>query len=296
MIDLHLHTKHSDGTDSVKELLENVENANLDIISITDHDSIDAYFELEDENLRKIFSGKIITGVEMKTHYNGTPIEVLGYGVDYNKLRIHKMPMYEIQTKALEEFKERGRKLGFKFDENISISKTDNMRKFASFTFAQEIFKYEENLKILFSIGEKCDPATFYRVHASNKKSVFHMDETVHYLSFKDTIDRIHEAGGLAFLAHPLLYPYENNNKFEEIEKILNEYKLDGLECEYPLFSREERDTLESLCRKYNKFTSGGTDYHAKAKPNISIGTGIDNNININNEYIDSWINKVKIV
>ena len=88
----------------------------------------------------------------------------------------------------------------------------------------------------------------------------------------------------------------ENNNKFEEIEKILNEYKLDGLECEYPLFSREERDTLESLCRKYNKFTSGGTDYHAKAKPNISIGTGIDNNININNEYIDSWINKVKIV
>ena len=110
MIDLHLHTKHSDGTDSVKELLENVENANLDIISITDHDSVDAYFELEDDNLRKIFSGKIITGVEMKTHYNGIPIEVLGYGVDYNKLRIHKMPMYEIQTKALEEFKERGRK------------------------------------------------------------------------------------------------------------------------------------------------------------------------------------------
>ena len=77
MIDLHLYTKHSDGTDSVTELLENVENANLDIISITDHDSVDAYFELEDENLRKIFSGKIITGVEMKTHYNGIPIEGL---------------------------------------------------------------------------------------------------------------------------------------------------------------------------------------------------------------------------
>lgn len=41
---------------------------------------------------------------------------------------------------------------------------------------------------------------------------------------------------------------------------------------------------------------SDGTDYHAKSKPNINIGTGIDNNINIKNEYIDSWINKVKIV
>lgn len=43
MIDLHLHTNHSDGTDTVKELLQNAQNNNLEIISITDHNSVGAY-------------------------------------------------------------------------------------------------------------------------------------------------------------------------------------------------------------------------------------------------------------
>ena len=47
MIDLHMHTIYSDGTDSVEELLKKANALNLDIISITDHDSCDAYYELE---------------------------------------------------------------------------------------------------------------------------------------------------------------------------------------------------------------------------------------------------------
>ncbi len=43
MIDLHIHTNHSDGTDSVKELLEKAENKKIEVISITDHNKIDTY-------------------------------------------------------------------------------------------------------------------------------------------------------------------------------------------------------------------------------------------------------------
>ena len=115
-------------------------------------------------------------------------------------------------------------------------------------------------------------------------------------IDLNETIKRIHEAGGLAFLAHPLLYPYENNNKFDEIEKILKNYQLDGLECEYPLFNGEEREKLKAICKKHNKYISGGTDYHAKNKPNIEIGKGIDGNIQIEKELIDHWIDKVKLI
>ena len=296
MIDLHMHTLHSDGTDTVEELLTNAENHGLEIISITDHDSVDSYKILEDEKIRKLFSGKIIIGAELKTHYNGIPIEVLGYGVDYKTLRIHKMDLQMIQENALKEFKRKGKELGFKFDDSISIDVNNPRRRFASFTFAIEIFKYEENKKLLFSMGPECDEATFYRVHASNKNSVFYSDETMYYISFEETIKRIHEAGGLAFLAHPLLYPYENDNKFDEIEKILKKYELDGLECEYSLFNEKERAELKSLCRKYNKYISGGTDYHAKNKPNIEIGRGIDGNIQIGKKLIEDWINKVKLI
>ena len=137
MIDLHMHTNNSDGTDSTEELLLNAEKNKLNIISITDHDSIEAYYDIEKNNLRNL-------GAELKTHYNKVPIEVLAYGVDYTKLKIKKIEMYDIQVVALEEFKRRGKKLGLKFDDTIQISKTDNMRKFASFTFATEIFKYED--------------------------------------------------------------------------------------------------------------------------------------------------------
>lgn len=43
MIDLHIHTSHSDGTDTVEELLKNAEKKHIEVISITDHDSIDTY-------------------------------------------------------------------------------------------------------------------------------------------------------------------------------------------------------------------------------------------------------------
>ena len=47
MIDLHIHTNHSDGTDDIITLLKKAEQAKLEIISITDHDEIGAYFELQ---------------------------------------------------------------------------------------------------------------------------------------------------------------------------------------------------------------------------------------------------------
>lgn len=54
MIDLHTHTNHSDGTDSVEELLKNAEKSNIEILSITDHDSVGAYFELEKKPIEDV--------------------------------------------------------------------------------------------------------------------------------------------------------------------------------------------------------------------------------------------------
>ena len=86
MIDLHMHTTYSDGTDNLEMLLKNAENKKLEIISITDHDSVDAYYELEkNSELRKLYSGEIIVGTELKTFYGNVPIEILAYGIDYKK-------------------------------------------------------------------------------------------------------------------------------------------------------------------------------------------------------------------
>lgn len=56
MIDLHMHTKHSDGTDSIKEILQKAEKNSLKLISITDHNTVKGYFELENLNTKDYFS------------------------------------------------------------------------------------------------------------------------------------------------------------------------------------------------------------------------------------------------
>ena len=85
--DLHIHTKHSDGERSVQDLLKYAKQKNLRKLSITDHDCVDAYFELENENVRKIFNGEILIGCEFVCVVDRVPIEVLGYGFDYKKIK-----------------------------------------------------------------------------------------------------------------------------------------------------------------------------------------------------------------
>lgn len=289
MIDLHLHTNHSDGTDTVENLLTNAELNKLNIISITDHDSVTAYKELND--YKDIYSGIIIPGVELKTFYNGIPMEVLGYGIDHEKINIHQVDTYEVQSIILDKFKTIGKSIGLKFDDSISVSKTDPSRLYAAITFAKEILKYEENKNILLNYGPEFEETEFYRVHSSNKESIFYFDESTFGEPLDKTVASIHDAGGLAFLAHPLLYPF--TDKFASIEEILINYDLDGLECIYPLFSEEDRTKLIELAKKHNKYISGGTDYHGNNKPNIKIGSGIDNNTLITDEIINNWISKV---
>ena len=76
LIDLHIHTNRSDGQYSTKEILQFCNDKNLEIISITDHDTIQPYRDLENLD---IYTGKIITGVELSFGLNGRLFDILGY-------------------------------------------------------------------------------------------------------------------------------------------------------------------------------------------------------------------------
>lgn len=295
MIDLHMHTNHSDGTDSVEELLKNAEKKNLEIISITDHDSVGAYFELEkNPQLMSLYSGKLIIGTELKTCYNHVPVEVLGYGIDYKKLRIHKIDDEKMQKELLEKMKNISDSLGLKYDkESTYIDRSDPTKQWGAFVMGTELLKFDENKEILNKIGKEFTAASFFRDHQSNLDSPFYLDETYASLDINEIISRIHEVGGLAFLAHGYIYPFKN--KDELIEEILSTTDIDGMECIYTEFSDEEIKKAYNLCKKYNKFMSGGTDYHAKNKPDIELGTGRNNNVKIEKNFIEDWVDKVSV-
>lgn len=293
MIDSHLHTNHSDGLDSVEELLKNAEKNNLEIISITDHDSVGAYHEMEkNPNLRSLFSGKIIPGVELKTHYKNVPIEVLGYGIDPNKIKIHKIDQELMQKDILNNFipileKE---KLIFNKDE-LYIDRSNPAKQWAAFVTATELLSHPENQEKIEKIGT-FDATSFYRAHQSNPKSIFYVDETKYSIEINDAIKRIHEAGGLAFLAHGWVYPYPDVPAV--LEELAKTTKLDGFECMHSNYTKEQIEDIKALCRKYNKYMSGGSDYHAGNKPDIKMGTGKNNNIAPTLDLVGDWIDKVR--
>lgn len=292
MIDLHLHTKHSDGTDSVEELLSNAEERKLEIISITDHDSIGAYIELENNpDIRKNFSGEIVIGSEIKSIFNDVNIEILAYGIDYKKIEIKKEDRSVVQKDILKHFINVAKNLGLKVDENIKTDVNDPNKIYACWVLYDEITKYKENKEIIDRLGG-IDRNTFYREHEGNRNSPFYYNTSKYYDDCQTLIDKIHKSGGLAFLAHGLIYSFED--KKAAVEEILKTSTIDGLECIYPLFSKEEQEYMISLCKKYNKLISGGSDYHAKNKPTTFMGTGINNNINVEKNIVENWINNVR--
>ena len=82
MIDLHCHSIFSDGDLTPNELLKKANELHLSYFSITDHNNCLAYEDLETNN----FNGILIPGVEIVTSFENHIIEILGYGIDTNKI------------------------------------------------------------------------------------------------------------------------------------------------------------------------------------------------------------------
>ena len=81
--DLHMHSVHSDGTYEVKNLLDYAKTKGLDIVALTDHDSVEGVSEAVDYG--KKIGIKVIPAMELSTYYNGESVHVLGYFINVIK-------------------------------------------------------------------------------------------------------------------------------------------------------------------------------------------------------------------
>jgi len=284
MIDLHTHTTYSDGTDSVKELLKNANDINLEVISITDHDTCNSYFEMDGFDVEEYYNGKIIVGCEFTASFGDRLIEVLGYGFDYKKItkylenNFSKEKQREISFICFKRFIDKIEKYGlvYNLDKN-------NYTSLINMYF--ELIKYPENREIIKEdIWEWF--SDFYRKGLTNKNSVLFLNKAEFIPSVNEVVNVIHDAGGIAFLAHPYQYKYDDTEEF--LEKIYNETILDGIECFYTTFSSKQIEYLVNFAKQRDLLISGGSDYHALNKKNHDLGTGRGNLI-INKNIIDNW-------
>lgn len=286
MIDLHVHTTTSDGSDEPKEILIKAQQAGLKYIAITDHDSIGAYEKLKDININNYFEGKLIPGCEFSAVHNGKPIEILGYGIDLDAISrtgiVSDEKFYERENDYLKRMLEVCRNLNIKYSDNLSIKG----KYFATQTLHADIRKYPEN--------EQCFPKeiweslnAFYRTCVNNPDSPFFLDQMKDFLTVEEAAAIIKNAGGKSFLAH--LYGYFADDHQDFLNSIVSLNALDGIECYHSLHSIERTKYLLNYCTEHKLYSSGGSDYHGKLKPTVNLGESIANT-RIPFDILEPWL------
>lgn len=290
MIDLHMHSQYSDGTDTVTDILQKGNEKKLEIISLTDHNSCKGYIEMETMDIDSLFQGRIICGCEFTTTFDQRLIEVLGYGFDYKKVQEYLDAIYneETGTKNVQILFHR---LVSLFDQyhlqydiqHLHYPMADN--DFFEISFYEEVIRYPENLK---RIDEDIFAtfSDFFRKGLANPKSKLFLNAIEFKPSIHEIIHVIHEAGGIAFLAHPYQYKFPDTEEF--LDKLVRETELDGLECFYTTFTDEQSDYLVHFVKEHHLLMSGGSDYHGTNKKNHDLGCG-KGNLSISKEIIQPW-------
>lgn len=285
MLDLHMHTRYSDGSDEVSMVLEKAEKLKLKCIAITDHNTCLEYNELKDEKIRSLFSGKIIPGVELNTKVLGIPIEILGYNVDTDLLQKYidetymsneercKLEVERLYNKCISEGILLPEDFVEKYDESMYASK-----------YLHSLITKDENNKKLIDEDSWKDSNIFYRRYMSVPTSKFFVDMDDILPSFEKASEIVKKSGGMVFIPHIFEY---GENSIKILNYILDNYKFDGIECYYRNFTQEKTDFLLDICKKHNLYKSGGSDYHGKNKPGVEIGTG-EGNLNVPDDII-TW-------
>ena len=291
MIDLHIHTVNSDGDFKTKEILEKAELKKLKIISITDHNNINAYRDLEEVDISSAYSGKIIPGVELEFCYQGRLFDMLGYGINLDVMRESEIikrgfvhSTVDKETSILNHLKSICDDLKISYTKDLKINSAHNM---ANDVLLDDIIGYEENKAILDSLGIY-DRSTFYRKHFCEPSSPFYIDNTQNAYDVYYVTSLIHKAGGKAFFAHPFVYGLDNIVSI--IDTFREEGIIDGIECCHRKHNEEQINFLLGYCDQYGLLKSGGSDFHIEEH---YLGYANRGKYALTEEIIDDWVNDV---
>lgn len=292
VIDLHMHSVHSDGTFTTKELLAMLWDKDADIISFTDHDSVGCYYDLRDGAAALYPDVTLIPGVELSCRVDGFLRDMLGYGISVDKMAAYLERKYSPenrirkQQQVLDRFKEICRSKHLLFDEDIRA--TEGKKAEGYTVMYMELNRHPENIERYPFLA---DCTRLYWDYFANRSSEFFVDETFDLPSFEEAVDVIHQSGGMAFLAHPFVYGL-TDEQTEELVRHAVDAGIEGMELKHQSNRPGHVEKLLRLADRYHLLLSGGTDFHGLNKPGIKLVTAFGN-MQVEYEEIAPWIHSI---
>jgi len=257
MLDLHTHTTASDGQYAPGMLVRKAKQQGITTLAITDHDSVDGLLEGKEEAERQGI--EYIPGIEISVK-SENEMHILGYFIDY------KAPVIQ---KACDQFvqfrRERtGRIIEYLKNCGILITQEEVEKKAGLKVVGRPHFA-----QVLLEKGYVGSMReAFDRYLATPEFAKIERPKP----SAKKGIQIIHEAGGIAVLAHPMTLKLEGDLLRKQLS-LLKEWGLDGIETYYSKHSNEQILEYHKLALKYQFIETAGSDFHGETvKPDIFLG------------------------
>lgn len=255
MIDLHLHTTASDGYLSPAQLVARAKAAGLTTISITDHDTVAAIAEVTE--LAGAMGIRVIPGIEVTAVDDGRDVHMLGYFFDPDSATLAALLQRQraLRVARVREIGERLAALGMPVDVE-SVLLTAAAKPGSSVgrpQVARELIRagYVASVQQAFDLWLATGRPAFVARTGPSPASV---------------VGAIHEAGGIASIAHPGV------TKRDELIAPLIDAGLDAIEVYHSDHTPEAEHTYKMMAERHGVAVSGGSDFHGDESRRNTLG------------------------
>ena len=252
-VDLHSHTNCSDGALTPKELIEWAVNFQIDVLAITDHDSVKGLDIAKQTILDQNIPLTLINGIEISTQWQGFEIHIVGLNIDPDHAQLQSLISAQQQRRE-----DRATSMGEKlekcgFEDVYSDAKA--MAGEGSITRA-----HFAKVLLQRSVVSKMQSA-FDKYIGKGKRAYVKPN----WCSIEEAVATIHAAGGVAVMAHPIRYDLTA----KWLRRLIVDFKDaqgDGLEVVLPQMNNEQRKIMLNYCSEYDLYASMGSDFHQPSR------------------------------
>lgn len=257
MIDLHTHSTASDGTLTPKDLVHRAAEAGITTLALTDHDCISGIPEAR--KAAKTCKIRLIPGVELSVSWQGRTLHILGLNIntEHPHLNATLDAVFRARQQRAENIAQKLAEHGIEkaLEGAQSHAKTGLISRthFAQFLVEQGHAKDIRQVFKRFLVRGK--PG-----HVSNQ-----------WMPLNDGIDLIHQASGIAVIAHPARYKL-SRTKLRGLFKEFKNLGGDAIEAVSGSQSKDENLTMAKHALDFELPVSAGSDYHGPEKPWVQLG------------------------
>lgn len=262
--DLHTHSRASDGSLAPAELIELAERKRLAGVALTDHDSLAGLKEAA-RRAEAFPSLTFIPGIEVSAVFPRGTLHILGLCIDPASAAAARLAEQLRQSREARnpQMIARLRQLG------LDITLEDVIAQAGSADPDRRIVGRLHMAAALVAKGHARDvPDAFARYIGLGGPAYVDKER----MTPAEVIAAIHDAGGLAVLAHPVHLEYDN---FAECERIVRSFVhagLDGIEAYHSDHRDVDTRFFLDLARRLGLVVTGGSDFHGAAKPAVKLG------------------------